>query len=207
MATTSNYGWTTPDDTALVKDGASAIRSLGTAIDTSLNTALGTKKAGLVLLNTTSFSAVSSQAFNGVFNATYQHYRILFDCIGSTAANVTFRLRAISGGADTSSATYTRQYIYASSTSLSSARSTTDTSWNIADISASNRSAVIMDIFNPFDTKATGGLTSSLSLYPTGNTLAFNNYAQDSGTSFSSFNLIVSSGTMTGDISIYGYNK
>jgi len=33
MATTTNYGWTTPDDTALVKDGASAIRSLGTAID------------------------------------------------------------------------------------------------------------------------------------------------------------------------------
>ena len=35
MATTTNYGWTTPDDTALVKDGASAIRSLGTAIDSS----------------------------------------------------------------------------------------------------------------------------------------------------------------------------
>jgi len=35
MATTTNYGWTTPDDTALVKDGASAIRSLGTAVDTT----------------------------------------------------------------------------------------------------------------------------------------------------------------------------
>jgi len=36
MASTTNYGWTTPDDTALVKDGASAIRSLGTAIDTTV---------------------------------------------------------------------------------------------------------------------------------------------------------------------------
>lgn len=35
MATTTNYSWTTPDDTALVKDGASAIRTLGTAIDTT----------------------------------------------------------------------------------------------------------------------------------------------------------------------------
>ena len=35
MATTTNYSWTTPDDTGLVKDGASAIRSLGTAIDTT----------------------------------------------------------------------------------------------------------------------------------------------------------------------------
>jgi len=36
MATTTNYGWTTPDDTALVKDGASAIRTLGTSVDTTV---------------------------------------------------------------------------------------------------------------------------------------------------------------------------
>ena len=35
MATTTNYNWTTPDDTGLVKDGASAIRSLGTSVDTT----------------------------------------------------------------------------------------------------------------------------------------------------------------------------
>ena len=35
MATTTNYSWTTPDDTALVKDGAAAIRSLGSSIDTT----------------------------------------------------------------------------------------------------------------------------------------------------------------------------
>lgn len=36
MATTTNFGWTTPNDTDLVKDGASAIRTLGSAIDTSM---------------------------------------------------------------------------------------------------------------------------------------------------------------------------
>lgn len=35
MATTTNYGWETPDDTDLVKDGASAIRTLGSSIDTT----------------------------------------------------------------------------------------------------------------------------------------------------------------------------
>jgi hypothetical protein len=35
MATTTNYSWTTPDDTSLVKDGAAAIRSLGSSIDTT----------------------------------------------------------------------------------------------------------------------------------------------------------------------------
>ena len=36
MATTTNFGWETPDDTDLVKDGAAAMRTLGSAIDTSL---------------------------------------------------------------------------------------------------------------------------------------------------------------------------
>jgi hypothetical protein len=35
MATTTNYGWTTPNDTDLVKDGASAIRTLGSSVDTT----------------------------------------------------------------------------------------------------------------------------------------------------------------------------
>jgi hypothetical protein len=36
VATTTNFGWTTPDNTGYVKDGALAIRTLGSAIDTSL---------------------------------------------------------------------------------------------------------------------------------------------------------------------------
>lgn len=35
MPTTSNFGWTTPADTDLVKDGALAIRTLGNGVDTS----------------------------------------------------------------------------------------------------------------------------------------------------------------------------
>ena len=36
MPTTTNYGWTTPADTDLVKDGASAIRTLGSSIDSTV---------------------------------------------------------------------------------------------------------------------------------------------------------------------------
>jgi hypothetical protein len=36
MATTTNYGWDTPDDTDLVKDGAAAIRTLGSSADTTV---------------------------------------------------------------------------------------------------------------------------------------------------------------------------
>jgi hypothetical protein len=36
MATSPNYGWTEPDDTSLVKDGAAAMRTLGNAIDSTV---------------------------------------------------------------------------------------------------------------------------------------------------------------------------
>jgi hypothetical protein len=36
MATTTNFNWSTPDDTSLVKDGAAAIRTLGSSIDTTM---------------------------------------------------------------------------------------------------------------------------------------------------------------------------
>jgi hypothetical protein len=35
MANTTNFGWETPDDTDLVKDGAAAMRTLGNSIDSS----------------------------------------------------------------------------------------------------------------------------------------------------------------------------
>jgi hypothetical protein len=74
MATTTNYGWTTPDDTALVKDGASAIRSLGSAIDSTLKTqidaqipdSLVTTKGDIIAATAASTPArLASSAVNG----------------------------------------------------------------------------------------------------------------------------------------------
>lgn len=73
MATTTNYSWTTPDDTALVKDGAAAIRSLGSSIDSTLKTqidaqipdALLTTKGDLIAATGTSTPARLGVGTNG----------------------------------------------------------------------------------------------------------------------------------------------
>jgi hypothetical protein len=54
MATTTNYSWTTPDDTDLVKDGAASIRTLGSSIDTSVKALSPGTTAGDVDYYTTS---------------------------------------------------------------------------------------------------------------------------------------------------------
>ena len=153
MSTTSAYGWNIPDNTDLVKDGALAIRTLGNAIDTSMNTALGTKKAGMVLLNTTSFSAVASQAFNSVFSASYDNYRIVFDGLASTSNSMNLRYR--SGTTDDTSNNYVIQDIYAGGTSLNTFR-TTDTSAGLG--LDTTRTFFVMDIANVFAATATGGI-------------------------------------------------
>jgi hypothetical protein len=57
MATTTNYGWTTPDNTGYVKDGALAIRTLGSAIDSTL---YDLDKVGQVVQTTGSSSFTTS---------------------------------------------------------------------------------------------------------------------------------------------------
>jgi hypothetical protein len=49
MATTTNYGWTTPNDTDLVKDGAAAIRTLGSSIDSTVFTNAGASIAKTIV--------------------------------------------------------------------------------------------------------------------------------------------------------------
>jgi hypothetical protein len=88
MATTTNYSWTTPDNTAYVKDGASAIRSLGSSVDTTLFTALGGTYPGLRLIKKQTIgTGVTSVTVTNAFSATYENYKILIS--GGTASSET----------------------------------------------------------------------------------------------------------------------
>ena len=77
MATTTYFDWSTPDDTDLVKDGAAAIRTLGSDIDTSMADLLG-GTTGQVLSKTSAtdmaFTWIAQDAtltFNAQTGTTY----------------------------------------------------------------------------------------------------------------------------------------
>jgi len=72
MPTTSNFGWTTPADTDLVKDGAAAIRTLGDGIDSSfIDLKGGTTGQVLAKASNTDldFSWVAQDDSNAIQNA------------------------------------------------------------------------------------------------------------------------------------------
>jgi hypothetical protein len=72
MPTTSNFGWTTPADTDLVKDGAAAIRTLGNGIDTSLLDLKGGTSGQVLSKNSNTdldFAWVAQDDSNAIQNA------------------------------------------------------------------------------------------------------------------------------------------
>ena len=197
MATTTpNYGWAVPTSTDLVKDGATAIETLGDAIDASMNTALGTKKAGMVLLSTLSFNGVASQSINDVFSSTYDNYKIMFDCAGSDYINL--RMRA--SGTDASGANYTEQTLEAFTTTVQGSRRTAQTSLRIGYAT----SQVEIYLYNP--NKASPTYIKS-NVIINENSVAFYYGAHTLSTAYTGFTFFPTSATSTGSLSVYGFNK
>lgn len=111
MPTTTNFGWTTPADTDLVKDGAAAIRTLAGNIDTSLVDLKGgatgeiLKKnsatdldfvwsgaGGLSLISETTASASTSINFTSI-PATYKQLMLVWSGLYPSNSTSVFALR------------------------------------------------------------------------------------------------------------------
>jgi hypothetical protein len=93
MASTSAFGWETPDDTDLVKDGAAAIRTLGNSIDTSMSELKG-GTTGQVLSKTSNtdmdFTWVAQDDSNALQNTQLTAKGALISAFSSaTPATVT----------------------------------------------------------------------------------------------------------------------
>lgn len=98
MPTTTNFGWTTPADTDLVKDGALAIRTLGNGIDTSMVDLKG-GTTGQVLSKASNtdmdFTWVAQDDSNAIQNAIVDAKG---DLISATAADTPARLAVGTNG-------------------------------------------------------------------------------------------------------------
>ena len=102
MATTTNYGWTTPDDSDLVKDGASAIRSLGAAIDGTFlglgKNVVQTAKTDVFTTTSNSFTDVTGLTVTITPSSATAKVLIVADVAGSSALSSHWRING--GNAD-----------------------------------------------------------------------------------------------------------
>ena len=158
---------------------------------------------------TVSFSAQSSVSLNGVFTSTYENYRIVLSNLngsGSTAG-VQFRLRK--SGSDNSSNIYWRQDVNAAATAVNANRAQS-TSWVVAAVRDQGPFNSVFDLTSPNQASIKTGLLCLFSFNSAseiqGRFLA-GTHDLASSADFDGFSLIPESGTMTGNISVYGYNK
>ena len=202
MATTTNYSWTTPDNTAYVKDGASAIRTLGSSVDTTLFTALGGTYPGLRLIKKQTIgTGVSSVTVTGAFSATYDLYKIVVSggvASGDIALNLTL------------GSTATGYYWAGTSQQYGSNTVNGGNGANVASFASvvycsANALSGQIELDNPFATKRTMAryqATGSSTTYFRNDAQGFLNDAN----SYTAFTLTTASGTITGGtIYVYGY--
>jgi hypothetical protein len=203
MGTTTNNGWTYPESTDLVKDGATAIQTLADDIDTTLGV-YAPSTSGLTLINTTSFSGVSSQSVNDVFSTTYKNYKILFNST-TGALNTLFRLRV--SGSDAATGYLANTFIAFSTATGTFSNTISDnaTSAIITGYSPNYFSFDLVDVFEAANTIGVGiaaGRESDPRVVG-----GFFNFIKNDTTSYTGFTFFPASGTMTGSVSVYGYNK
>jgi hypothetical protein len=155
---------------------------------------------GLVHINTTTFSAVASQSVNDVFSATYKNYKIFFNLIASGNADIRMLLRSSGTDAITN---YNRQLINANVSTVSTAQATSQTNgFFIGFANASHNSGAEIIIMNAFESISTQ--INSQYLRSDGPQFAANTGLHTTAASYDGFTISPASGTITGEISIYG---
>ena len=200
MGTTTNYSWPIPEDTDLVKDGAKAIRDLGNAIDTSAEDFAG----GLVHIETRTVTTSSSEIFNDIFSADYDHYKAIIFGTTTTSAGINSRLRV--GGVDNSTASsYVTQRGSSSGSSATADRGAT-AEFFLGSLHSSLKSAITVDFFQPFIATETVFLSEVLYAVD-GARRSYQGGSHNQTVSYTGLNFFPTSGSITGTISIYGYRK
>ena len=201
--TTTNYGWTYPTSTDLVKDGATAIQTAIQGADTSLFSITNGKNVGLVPLNTTTFSAQSTVSINSVFSATYDNYLVVYNITASSATVVRQRLRV--SGTDNSGSNYLRGGTYVgvyANSAFSSTNNATETFFTLGSTSATVGFGGVLNFIAPFQTQYT-----KITSHSGGADLGLGMCVFNGTTSFDGFTLIPDAGTITGTIRVYGYRN
>jgi hypothetical protein len=175
--------------------GATTINGLSLPSDSFL--------PGMVLINTTTFSAASTVSVNNCFSSAYDVYRLVLQFTTSASTTIAYRHRA-SGTDSTGNTYYNRIASLGASYATSGGASTIGTF--VGDTAAGYQSLVSAD----FGGVRTSGLktVASISHSPSGTTyfLAASSQNTDS-TVFDGITVSPSSGTMTGTLRVYGYRN
>ena len=189
-------------DGVLIKDGQVDGVDVSTlSVDTDTN--------GLVLISNTNASTATDITFDNVFTSTYQNYKMIlsnFKCDSGGDMRLTFR-NGGSSGADITSKHDSRYWYISSSSGWTQGTASANANYVVLSNGTGSASSYgfNIELWNPqVSTLATTGFMTG-SWKDGGHLQA--GMALDSLEEVTGLKLFASSGTVSGDIYLYGYSK
>ena len=179
---------------------------LAKVIPSSVAVGSGTGSADTT--GTVTFSGVSSLSLNSCFISTYENYRIIMNMYGTVDGDMFARLRA--SGTDLTTSYY-NTYRYARTDGVTGGSGDANSSrWNYIlrpRNSSSQKGMTVFDLVSP-QTADTTKLVGQFVYWETSTmvtSFAFSGMVNNT-TSYDGITFYPSSGTMTGTVTVYGYN-
>ena len=201
--------WTTPTvrnagDAILASDQQQMVDNFSALYD----------RDGMVPVYKTTFSAASSvTASASVFSSTYTNYRVLV-VITAASASTSLLLRLRAGASDFTSATHYRaQYVVNSTGGAAAGGTQTDPGFLIGQhFNGTSTYGYSVDLYGPNTSNAyKAAITHSASwdggVAAAGTYMQISSIRVSTSTQYDSFSLVPSSGTVTGEVQVYGYAK
>ncbi len=161
---------------------------------------------GLVLLNTTSFSAVSSQSINDVFSATYDNYKIVLYCRTSETAGTVLRIRLRSGGTDNTN-NWNSLADWTSNSVLGSGSNDSSLTHGVFCFGGNLVTAAEALVSQPFLTVNTGIIGKAMEQSNSDQYTSTHGLFHSQTASYTGFTLYPAAGTFTGKIQVFGVNQ
>ena len=153
---------------------------------------------GLVLINTTNYSTVSSQAFDNIFSTTYRAY--IVEIRQTTSTNNLFTIKYRTSGTTDSTSNYSYQRAEFNSTTVSASRSLSNDSYGIFAFTSQNHVVDILFV-DPYGSNAHKGIHARVF---TGAEMSYMSGKFNTTTSFDGFIITANTGTITGTATIWG---
>jgi hypothetical protein len=155
-----------------------------------------------------SFTSASAISLNDVFSTSYDNYRLIAN-VSQSDSSVGMACRVRVSGSDLTSSTYkwARYFNFSNDAAYLGGSNNSTTSMDIPG-GITDRSLIIFDIGNPFNLFNTHVQIRSSFLNSGSFSYNFTNTGSVNNTlSYTGFTIFPSAGTITGTISVYGYNK
>jgi hypothetical protein len=192
-------GATAADTPARLAVGANGtVLTADSAESTGLKWA--TPSSDFVRITTQSFTSSAAVNVNDVFSSTYKNYKVFLNVTNSTGAGLLYRYRV--AGADNTTSNYAYQRLILSNSSFNNVRETAQTNGALGDTTTTNCNWELT-FFNPFETKLSYAYSNTAISASSPEIHLWNN-GFNATTSFTGFTLYPSSGTITGEILVYG---